>query len=365
MKILTLLILLSVSIIPLSTNNTNKLNKDNKREVVDKIGFAQFNWQLEKLISRINNLQKKELDNAVSKIKIPETKWKTVISPHDDYSYVGYLYPSIMQNLKAKTIILFGVAHKAKSLGLENKLVFDTFEKWHGPYGPVTISDVRDKLINKIPGEFVEKNTKMHKIEHSLEALIPFIQFYNKDIEIVPILVPYMDYNTISVIGEKFSKALAEIARENKWKWGDDFAIVISSDSVHYGDKGWGGKNFAKFGTDMGGYNKAVLHEHKIIKTSLSGYVNPGKIKLFTEYTVKKKNYKEYKWTWCGRYSIPLGLMVSYYLGKELSAKLYGTLVGYRTSIDLPPLKVEDLDMGVTAPANLNHWVGYTAIGYK
>lgn len=28
-------------------------------------------------------------------------------------------------------------------------------------------------------------------------------------------------------------------------------------------------------------------------------------------------------------------------------------------------LETKDLKMGLTAPANLNHWVGYTAIGYK
>lgn len=40
-------------------------------------------------------------------------------------------------------------------------------------------------------------------------------------------------------------------------EWGRDFCIVISTDAVHYGDKEWGGKNYAPYGTDSAGYAKA------------------------------------------------------------------------------------------------------------
>jgi hypothetical protein len=42
-----------------------------------------------------------------------------------------------------------------------------------------------------------------------------------------------------------------------------------------------------------------------------------------------------------------------------------GKVLGYATSIDTPRIRVDDLDgMGVTAPANLRHWVGYGSVGY-
>jgi len=340
--------------------------KNTLRKFADKVGFAQYEWQVEKLMKMIKAEQGKHLKKAFDTIGTEnEKRWKVVISPHDDHCYVGYLYPAILKDLRAKTVILFGVAHKAKDLGLEDKLIFDEYINWHAPYGPVKVSSVRDELLADLPSEIAAVNNKMHKIEHSLEALIPFIQYYNEDVEIIPILVPYMNFDRILLIGEKFANSLKKIIEKRNWEWGKDFAIAISSDSVHYGDRDWGGKDFARFGTDKKGYEKAIKLEKEIINNCLTGKITKRKMKTFTEYTVKPENHKEYKWTWCGRYSIPAGLMVSYYLAGKLSLTLEGINVGYRTSITLPPLESKDLKMGLTAPANLHHWVGYTAIGYK
>jgi hypothetical protein len=163
--------------------------------------------------------------------------------------------------------------------------------------------------------------------------------------------------------------------KRKKLEWGRDIAFAISPDAVHYGDEGWGGKNFALYGADSIGYVNAVTHDLEIIDNCLLGELTPGRIKKFTDYTVRDDDYKSYKWTWCGRYSIPFGLLTSYYLNvlQENGGKtdnnalqpLIGTEIGYATSIDHEPLFVDDLLMGVTAPAYIRHWVGYAAVGYK
>jgi predicted class III extradiol MEMO1 family dioxygenase len=159
---------------------------------------------------------------------------------------------------------------------------------------------------------------------------------------------------------------LKTIAIKNNLNWGKDFAIVISSDAVHYGDEDWGGKNFATYGADSVGFDKAVAHEKEIIDSSLTGIISSEKIKKFNQYTVKEDDYKAYKWTWCGRYSIPFGLLTTMYLSKELKTNIpKGKLMGYKTSITNKKIKVEDLGMGVTAPAHIRHWVGYAAITYN
>jgi hypothetical protein len=82
--------------------------------------------------------------------------------------------------------------------------------------------------------------------------------------------------------------------------------------------------------------------------------------------TLDDLDFRKYKWTWCGRYSIPLGLLTSFYLTELQHRKpLSGIPVGYSTSIEREPIPVKDIGMGVTAPANIHHWVGYPAIGYK
>ena len=136
---------------------------------------------------------------------------------------------------------------------------------------------------------------------------------------------------------------------------------------MHYGDEGWDGKNFAWYGTDEKGYEEALRHEARILADCFSGPLSPDRIERFTRYTLADHDHREYKWTWCGRYSVPLGLLTAWHLAQlQGGAPLSGTVLGYATSLGDQRIAVEDLDgMGVTAPATLRHWVGYAAVGYR
>jgi hypothetical protein len=103
----------------------------------------------------------------------------------------------------------------------------------------------------------------------------------------------------------------------------------------------------------------------EIIDKSLTGAMDAEKILRFTKYTLKEDDYKTYKWTWCGRYSVPFGLLTITKMQAEESIKpLRGIFTGYGTSLDEPGLKVSDIGMGKTANATLHHWVGYAGICY-
>lgn len=338
------------------------------RPLADTIGFAHTKTQMDSVMHRLMRTQEKKLRNARVKAGVGhETVFKTVISPHDDYTYTGYMYPLALQNIKAKTIILFGVAHKAKNFNLENKLVFDSYTHWSGPYGNVKVSDLREEIISQLPGEIYQVNDSIQKIEHSVEAEIPFLQYYNRQVEIISILVPYMNFKTMDSLAKPLAAAIEKIVRSKNLKWGKDIAFVISADAVHYGDEGWGGRNFAFYGADTAGYKKAVAHEEEIMNTCFVPVLEKQKVEKFTDYTVKKENYKEYAWTWCGRYSVPLGLLTALHLCEALNIPaLEGKVLGYETSLSNKQLAVSDLGgMGVTAPSRLHHWVGYAAIGFK
>ncbi|MCD4774375.1 MAG: AmmeMemoRadiSam system protein B [Bacteroidales bacterium] len=336
------------------------------RQMVDSIGFATTASQMDSIIKRINNTQGELLQNAITNAGIDSnTTWKTCISPHDDYAYVGYLYPAVLNNIKAKTIIIFGVAHKAKQLGLEDKIIFDSYDYWQSPYGKIKVSPLRDSLMNMIQNTHYIINDTMQSIEHSVEAVLPFLQYNNPEIEIISILIPYMSYNTMTKIAMPLAFRIKQLIERNNLKWGKDIAFVISSDAVHYGDRGWGGTNYSFFGTDSVGYNKAITHEHRIIDKCLVGNLASEKIMKFINYTVLQSDYKQYIWTWCGRYSVPFGLLTTFYLQNQLGENLNGILVDYATSIDHNRLEVKDIGMSVTAPANSHHWVGYAGIGYE
>ena len=350
--------------IPLSCSLQAQTNHDMlTRGLADTVGFARWGWQMDSLVARIHLLNH---DDLLQTEQPHGTIWKTAICPHDDYTYAGWLYSAVLKNITAKTVIIFGVAHKARYFHLENQLVFDSYKYWHGPYGPVKVSDLRENIIHQLSQDMFVTHDSMQTVEHSVEAIIPFLQYQNRNTEIISILVPYMDFNRMKLIGQNLAKVLLTIMTEKDLRWGEDIALLISSDAVHYGDEKWGGKNYAPYGTDSTGNAQAVSHEQEIVKTCFEGELTEEKIARFFSYTVNPDDFREYQWTWCGRYSIPFGLLTSVYLQSlRKGNSLTGIPVAYATSISQSHLKVTDLRMGQTAIATSHHWVGYPAIGFK
>jgi MEMO1 family protein len=333
---------------------------DRIRSMVDTVGFATRADQMDAVVERIDALYAPSASVSVDPLRV-------AIAPHDDYAYVGGLYRSALDGVRAPTVILFGVAHRARTLGLENTLLFESFDRWEAPRGSVAVSSLRDEIIEALPAGIGRAHDEMHAIEHSLEAIVPFLQDRDRTVEIVPILIPAMSFERMMDVAGELALAIARTMRSHSLRWGDDVAMVISNDAVHYGDEGWGGRDFARFGADDEGYRTAVAYEHSIIEECLSGELSPEKVRWFNEHTVDADDFREYRWTWCGRYCVPCGLLTAHALQQELgAAPLVGTLDGYGTSIDgRAHIPVSDLDMGVTAPASLRHWVGYASIGYR
>lgn len=344
------------------TFSQNKL-----RGLADTVGFAHTAKQMDEVMKRIEEEHKDLLKKGqVTAAVKGQSSWRVAVSPHDDYSYAGYLYPLVLKNVKTKKVFLIGVAHKAKAYQLENKIIFDEFSHWSGPYGPVKVSELRNQIISSLPMDVYQVHQEMQTVEHSVEAIVPFLQYYNRDVEIIPILVPAMPFERMKVVSQSLARSIKKVCDENRLNWGSDYSIVISADAVHYGDESWGGKNFAFYGADSTGYKKAVAHEQRIISETLAGAIDEKKVEKFINFTVKEEDYKEYKWTWCGRYSVPFGLLIAYYLATELNEKVpTGIPLGYATSLDHSHIKVDDLGLGVTAPATIRHWVGYPSVGYR
>jgi hypothetical protein len=146
---------------------------------------------------------------------------------------------------------------------------------------------------------------------------------------------------------------------------GTDVAIGISSDAVHYGDEGWGGKNFADFGTGGAAYDRAVERDVSYVRDHLEGPVSVDRLAGLYGKLVAD-DFHEYRVSWCGRFSIPMGLATLLSTTRALGAPIpTGTLLRYGTTLDPGAVDYKVPGMGVTAPANLHHWVGLAAIGYR
>ena len=338
------------------------------RDLADPVGFAHLASQMDRVSERIAAQDGARLDRMLADRGVsPDHRWRAAIAPHDDYAYAGFMYPLVLRNVKASTVVIFGVAHRARELRLEDALVFDSFTHWRGPYGDIAVSPLREKIMARLPSDSFVVNDEMHSIEHSVEAKLPFLQRADRTVRLVPILVPHMSFARMTELARPLAEALAQIMDEDALDWGGDIALLCSTDAVHYGDEGWGGRNFAYYGADDAGYAKALEHEQRILRDCFAGELSPERIERFTRYTVAEHDHREYQWTWCGRYSVPFGLLVAWHLaGIRRALALSGTVLGYATSLGDQRIEVGDLDgMGVTAPASFRHWVGYAAVGYR
>jgi MEMO1 family protein len=325
------------------------------RPLVDTVGFAHYPWQMEKFMERLDGSNWKKLECKDS--------WKLAISPHDDYTYTGAIYPELLQNVRVPNIILIGVAHKAAWMGIEDSLVFDSYDAWKGPWSAIEVSPAREEIFNILKNKYAVISDSLQKVEHSLEALIPFLQYFRKDIRIIPILVPAMSPERMKECGKALAEAISLTASKHNWTWGKDYAIVATTDAVHYGSEDWGGTDRARFGCDNEGNYKALELEYEIIDNCLKGELTTPRIEAFSRYTLDSANFRTYKWTWCGRYSVPVALYTAFYLNGETALK--GELVDYSTSITRFHVPVDDIGMGRTAIATPCHWVGYAAVGYR
>jgi AmmeMemoRadiSam system protein B len=336
-----------------------------QRGQMDIIGFASTAEQMDEVISQATAAAKEQKETLEQRYGWnDEITLLAGVCPHDDYAYAGRLYSLLIPRIKAKTVILFGVFHKARYFNCEDKLVFDAFKTWHGSYGPVPVSPLREEILKRLPDKYYVVNNDMQTVEHSTEAIVPWLQAYNRDVEIVSILIPYMDWETMDRLAAELSIALESILKEKEWNLGEDVALICSADAVHYGDAGWGGSDFADFGSDVLGYQIAVKRDVDIAKDYLCGPINREKLKGFLYTCADEKDVKQYKITWCGRFSVPFGMNVASRLTETLEGRpLEGTLLDYGTSVSEASLEVEGI--GVTAPNNLHHWVGYAAVGYR
>jgi len=286
------------------------------------------------------------------------------VCPHDDHLYAGRVYVHLTERITAPRVLLIGVFHKARLWDLKDRIVFDSFEAWHAPWEPMRVDPLRGELIAALPDDAYVIDNTMHCREHSLEALLPFLQRGHPERTIVPILVPYMGWDRLTEITDRLASAVAEIMKTNGWRLGRDLAIVISSDAVHYGPD----FDHAPFGTDAEAYEQAIARDTGLARDHLEGPLDPNKLHGLLD-TLIDPDDLSYRLPWCGRFSVPFGLELLRKIAADTGGgNPEGTLLRYGTSLSEPELPVSaetrENGLGYTAPSNLHHWVGYAAVGY-
>lgn len=338
----------------------------NVRPPKDLVGFTHTAEGIERVVAQALEAERERLaENERALGLAPDTVFTAGISPHDDYRYASRVFVHLYPQLRARHVVAIGVAHKAALFPeVEGKLVFDSFDAWHGPYGAVPISPLRADLLEGLSAEDALVHEELQRIEHSVEALVPFLQHFDRDALLVPVLVPYMSFERLSELAARMAAVLAAAMEARGLELGEDVAILISSDAVHYGDDGWGGVRFDDFGVDQAGYERGVARDRRFIADYLTGAPSLEKLSELFHHLVEE-DVHEYRVSWCGRFSIPFGVALLSAIEEDLALPASrGRLLRYGTTLDPGASDPGVEGLGFTAPANLRHWVGFASIGY-
>ncbi len=326
------------------------------RPICDLVGFCWQAKQFQRLVDY--------LDANNGEVNIEETI-VAGISPHDDYLYAGNVYYPLFKNLRAKEVVIFGVTHgtvRRKIGDPQGKLIFDEYKGWRALHGKVDVSPLRDFLKEKLdPADFLV-STDGHRFEHSIEAMIPFLQYYNRDIKITPIMVTGMDFDAMDRLSGILATHIAGYIKENNLKPGIDIAFLVSADANHYGE------DFSNIihGLDERAHMAGTRRDMQIARTYLEGPVTTDQMKGLTG-ELWGKTYKENKDTlWCGKFSIPFGMLSILKTLRIVDGEktLTGKILKYSDTYSEGVIPLKKMSCGITAPFSLRHWVGFFSAAY-
>jgi AmmeMemoRadiSam system protein B len=145
-----------------------------------------------------------------------------LISPHAGYVYSGPVAGATISRIKFKdTFIIMGPNHT----GSGRPFSIMTEGIWKTPLGEVEIDSGLGKQI-LASSKYLEEDSLAHLGEHSIEVQLPFLQYFNADFKLVPIVLAHAG----GAIYKEIGRALAKGIKES----GGKAVIIASSDMTHY-----------------------------------------------------------------------------------------------------------------------------------
>ena len=144
------------------------------------------------------------------------------VSPHAGYIYSGTVAARVISRIKVKgTFVILGPNHT----GYGSTFSIMTHGNWQTPLGEAAIdSELANKIL--IQSKYLKEDRLAHQYEHSIEVQIPFLQYFNPDVKIVPIVLSHASGEVYKDIGRGIARAIRE--------YGRNVVILASSDMTHY-----------------------------------------------------------------------------------------------------------------------------------
>jgi len=157
-------------------------------------------------------------------VKTEDKKVKVfgAIVPHAGYIYSGSVAGSVYARIHIpETVVVLGPNHH----GVGSKVALYPPGEWLTPLGNIGIDQELSTAI-KCNSSLVEEDSTAHRYEHSIEVQVPFLQFLNPDVSIVPLCLGFTDYSSCKSLGLSLAEAISNYQKE--------VLIIASSDMTHY-----------------------------------------------------------------------------------------------------------------------------------
>jgi len=153
-------------------------------------------------------------------VKIPSNKeLKAIILPHAGYIYSGFTAAhasNVLSEKQFNKVILLGPDHR---VGFRNCAISNV-KGYQTPLGLIMLHEDTKILLKK--SNLFQYIQPFDEVEHSLEVILPFLQYYLKDFELVPIVMgrtseintiadaiePLLDLDTLLVVSSDLSHFL-------------------------------------------------------------------------------------------------------------------------------------------------------------
>ena len=144
------------------------------------------------------------------------------VSPHAGYIYSGHVAGAVFSRVKVpEYVVILGPNHT----GYGSYAEIMTEGIWQMPLGDVPVAqDLASAILSM--SSVLQEGYQAHLYEHSLEVQVPFLQFLQPDLKIVPICLGPLDLESCLEIGRALASAAASFDK--------GFLMVASTDMSHY-----------------------------------------------------------------------------------------------------------------------------------
>ena len=164
----------------------------------------------------------REVDGFVAQAAREKMLARGCVVPHAGYMYSGHVAGAVFGSLELPTrVILLGPRHYPQG----EPLAILSEGAWRTPLGDAKLDHkLADELKRACP--LLREDAIAHRVEHSLEVQIPFLQRLAGDFTFVPIVIGSDRFAELDELGRAVAKAVAVQP--------EPVLVIASSDMNHY-----------------------------------------------------------------------------------------------------------------------------------